>query len=96
MLIEPGDNSDTTAQTMPLPNNDSVTSSTPTYAPPRTITIIEQAFLASTVKPISKNMLKNLHDDISILPVIHPTNTAAPCENRKSFESLKLRKLFEC
>jgi hypothetical protein len=41
-------------------------------------------------------MLHKLHDNPTDLPDVRPCNTAAACENRHTFDTLKLHKLFGC
>ena len=45
---------------------------------------------------MSKTMIWKLHSNPEDLPHIRPCNTATACENRTTFDSLKLHKIFGC
>ena len=40
--------------------------------------------------------MPNLHDSPTNLPIVCPSNVPAACENRTSFDSLKLHRIFGC
>ena len=56
----------------------------------------EEELLANTAAPLSKTMIGKLHANPDDIPDIRPCNTPAPCENRTTFDTLKLHKIFGC
>ena len=95
-LIEPEDDGDAdTKTTTSMSDDDSnVHLQSPHTSSPNTIT--EDELIQSTTTPLSQKLLSKMHSDPTDLPPIQPANTAAPCENRTSFETLKLHKVFGC
>lgn len=103
-IIEP-DNDDASVVTysIPTPKTSSSSSSTksrppqtstPTPVPP---TPIEQSDLEATAtKPLTKRILTAIHHNPRELPPVPPAYTAAACENRTTFDGLKLHKIFGC
>ena len=97
------DESTSTATTAAESDSDSDTisqSSPPSSTPPPAAVsqdvIPEDELLANTTKPLSQTLLSRLHDDPHDLPEVGSASTPAACENRTTFDSLKLHKIFGC
>ena len=56
----------------------------------------EEELMEESALPISQILLNKLHGDPTNLPPVRPANTKAPCENRTTFDTLKLHKIFGC
>jgi len=63
----------------------------PTPPPP---TPTPDDLVSSCAAPLTSRLLRQLHPDLASLPPVPPSATAAPCEHRTSFDSLKLHKIF--
>ena len=64
--------------------------------PPESENISEAELLANTSTPLSQTMLNKLHSSPDDIPEVRPCNTPAACENRTTFDTLKLHKIFGC
>ena len=53
----------------------------------------EAELIATTKEPLTPSMLSKLHTNPANIPAVCPSNTAAACENRTTFDTLKLHKL---
>eukprot|EP00956_Cyclotella_meneghiniana_P032302 scaffold88129_cov23-Cyclotella_meneghiniana.AAC.1 len=107
-LIEPDDPSDEDddldkiSYHIPTPKTTSVPQvptqpTTPSATASPEPTVIEQSDLeASASKPLTKRIMDAIHHNPRDLPPIPPSYTPAACENRTTFDALKLHKIFGC
>ena len=66
-------------------------------SPSDTPNIIEEPeLLLNTAAPLTTTMLNKLHQSVDNIPEVLPSSTPAACENRTTFDSLKLHKIFRC
>ena len=63
---------------------------------PDSTTISEAELLQNTSTLLSQTMLNKLHSIPTDIPEVRPRNTPAACENRTTFDTLKLHKIFGC
>jgi len=57
----------------------------------------EADLIGTTKMPLTPFiMLSKLHANLTNILAVHPCNTAAACEKRTTFDTLKLHKLFGC
>lgn len=58
--------------------------------------ITDDELIESAEKPLTKRMLRAIHDDISNLPEVPPSYTPGPAENTTAFDSLRVYRMFGC
>eukprot|EP00956_Cyclotella_meneghiniana_P017958 scaffold29652_cov22-Cyclotella_meneghiniana.AAC.1 len=106
-LIEPDESSDNDdldkiSYHVPTPKTSSAPPQsspppTPSFADSPEPTIVEQSDLeASATKPLTKRIMDAIHHNPRDLPPVPPSCTPAACENRTTFDGLKLHKIFGC
>lgn len=79
-----------------IPNTPAATPDPPAAVVEET-TIVDEADLeAASITPLSKRLLSSIHHTPDNLPPIPPSYTPGACENRTTFDGLKLHKIFGC
>ena len=63
---------------------------------PPTVTISDDELRTNTRVALTPAHLASIHHDVHALPPVPPSATPAPCESRKTFESLRLHRIFGC
>jgi hypothetical protein len=64
--------------------------------PDSTFTITNEELTRSAEKPLTKRMVKAIHENVQSIPDVPPSYTPAPAEHTTSFDSLRLHRIFGC
>jgi hypothetical protein len=99
---DPDDDVDHSSITYSIPTPKTTPTPISTTTPPQSCPSSPQSILdldaqeTSAKTPLSQRILHAIHADPSALPPIPPSYTPGACENRTTFDALKLHKIFGC